>query len=101
ASYRKTRPSHSAGPSLRPTFRGDAQFLLPSRLRSDENDRAIYHRRRRGEDLGLKRRFQILDLRPIGVVVDGHQPQWRISRVPRERGGDIMGLLGASFGFEA
>ena len=49
-------------------------YFLACGLRLNENDRAIDGRRSGGEDLGLKRRFQILDLRPIGVVVDGHQP---------------------------
>ena len=54
-----------------------------------------------GEDLGLKRRFQILDHPPIGVVADGHQPQWRVSGIPGQRAGHVMGLLGVRFGFEA
>src|SRR6516165_7884693 len=83
-------------------------FALPSHLpliflptfRSDENNWAIDGRRPSGQQFCLARRIQVVHRRPIGVVVDGHQPQWRIARIARKGCGDVMGLWRARLGAE-
>src|SRR6516164_1105452 len=70
---------------------------LPT-FRPDEDNWAIDSRHPSSQLLCFARRFQVVHLRPIGVVVDGHQPQWRIARIARKGRGDVMGLWRARLG---
>lgn len=66
----------------------------------NENDRTIDSRNAGSEHLGLERCLQIVHRREIGVVVDRHQPQRRITRITGQCGRHVMRLLRAGLGFE-
>src|SRR5689334_22302820 len=59
-------------------------------LRRDRNDRAIHRRDSCTEDLRFLGCIEIVHSGPIGVVVDDHQPQGRISVIAREGGRNIV-----------
>src|SRR5262249_47787565 len=68
--------------------------------RLDENNWAVDGRRPSGQQLCLARRIQIVHRRPIGVVVDGHQPQRRIAGIAGKGGRDVVGLWRVWLGAE-